>query len=377
MSEMQDGTVRVYVGTRKGGYVVESSRARRRWSVRGPVHAGHEVFHMAPDPRAPGRVFAAVNSPFWGPMIFRSTDGGTRWKELAPPMMPVQSKRTPSYDGSGPKPPIVNAWHLEPGLADDPRGLYLGVDPASLYRSDDLGQSWTPVTGLNDHPTRPKWNPGAGGMCLHTILLDPETPKRMYVGISAAGTFRTDDGGDTWKPTNRGVRVSFLPEKLPEVGQCVHHCALDPSDPATAYRQDHDGIYVSHDRMDSWQRIGRPLPSDFGFVVATAPALPRTAFFMPLQGRTRTTPGSTFQVYRWDDAGRRWSRTVPAPSWKGDFGVHREGMAADGLDPAGIYVGTTTGQLFASPDGGRHWSLVPYQFPAIHSVSVATPPARR
>ena len=374
---MADRTVRVYVGTRKGSFVVESSTARKRWTVRGPYHEGNEVFHLAPDPRAPGRVFAAVNSPFWGPMLYRTTDAGKHWKEMAPPMMTVRSKRHPSFDMSQPRGPLVNAWRLEAGPADESKSVFLGVDPASLYRSDDLGDSWTPLKGLNEHPTRPKWNPGAGGMCLHTILLDPTNPKRMYIGISAAGTFRSDDGGETWQPRNQGVRVSFQPEKYPEVGQCVHHFAFETTDPSTLYRQDHDGVYVSRDRMDSWQRIGRPLESDFGFNVVTAPALPRTAFFVPLRGQSRTTFDGGFQVFRWDDRGRKWSRTVDAKRFPGAFGMHREGMAADGLDPAGIYVGTTTGQLFASPDGARHWSLVPYQFPSIHSVSVATPSGGR
>ncbi len=369
--------VRVFVGTRKGSYVVESDRARRRWRVRGPYQAGEEVYHVAPDPRHPGHVYAAVNNSFWGPMLMRSPDFGRRWTELAPPMMSLRSKRPPPTGPESGKGPIVNLWHVEPGPDSQPDTVYLGVDPGSLYRSDDLGKSWAPVPGINEHPTRKRWNPGAGGLCMHTILLDPTDAQRMYVGISAAGTFRTENGGASWQPVNRGVRVSFQPEKQPEVGQCVHHVALDPSDPSIAYRQDHDGIYVSHDRMDSWRRIGRPLPSDFGFVVAAAPALPRTAFFVPLDGRSRTTLPEGLQVFRWDDRARTWSRTVRGRPWPGDFGVHREGFAADGLDPAGLYLGTTTGQLFVSPDAARHWQLVPYQFPGIHSVSVATPSGRR
>ncbi len=375
---MVDGNaVRVFVGTRKGSYVVESDRKRRKWRVRGPYQPGEEVYHIAPDPRHPGDVYAAVNNGFWGPMLQRSSDFGRRWTEVAPPMMSVRSKR-PSPLTEGPqKGPIVNLWHIEPGHPSEPETIFLGVDPGSLYRSDDRARSWSAVAGLNDHPTRERWNPGAGGLCLHTILIDPRDPKRMYVGISAAGTFRSDDGGTSWRPVNRGVRVSFQPEKYPEVGQCVHHVALDPEDPTIAYRQDHDGIYVSHDAMESWKRIGGSLPSDFGFVVAAPSSTPRSAFFFPLQGRSRTSLPEGLQVFRWDDRARKWSRTIRGRPWPGDFGVHREGMAADGLDPAGLYLGTTTGQLFISPDGARSWLLVPYQFPGIHSVSVATPVARR
>jgi hypothetical protein len=371
------GRVHVYVGTRKGGYVVESDGARRKWSVSGPFQPGQEVFHVAPDPRRPGDAYALVNSVFFGPMVYRSTDHGHKWSEIATPLIPPKSKRPPLEGGPDPSRfPIVNLWHIEPGPESEPSSLLLGVDPASLFRSDDRGRSWTAVTGLNEHETRPKWNPGAGGMCLHTIIVDPENPRRMYVGISAAGTFKTEDGGEHWRPANRGVKVSFLPEKEPEVGQCVHHVAIDPSDPSTFYRQDHDGIYVSHDRMDSWKHVGRSLPHDFGFVTAAPRALPGSAFFVPLFGYTRTTWEGGLHVYRWDDTPRKWSQVLKPKQFPGEFGTHREGLAADSLDPAGLYLGTTTGQLFVSPDAGRSWLLVPHQFPAIHSVSVESPADR-
>ena len=372
-----DGKVHVYVGTRKGGYVVESDKRRRKWSVLGPFHDGMDVFHMAPDPRRPGDAYALVNGVFFGPTVYRSTNHGHTWSEVATPLIPPKSKRPP-LDGA-PDParfPIANLWHLEPGPASEPNTLFLGVDPASLYRSDDRAKSWTPMDGLNQHESREKWNPGAGGMCLHTILLDPTNPRKMYVGISAAGTFKSEDGGEHWKPANRGVRVSFLPDPTPEFGQCVHHVVMDPKNSSTFYRQDHDGVYVSHDEMESWRHVGGSLKSDFGFVAAAPTAMPGSAFFVPLMGMARTTWEGGLQVYRWDDKPKKWSRTVNPKKFPGQFGTHREGMAADALDPAGIYLGTTTGQLFVSPDAGKSWLLVPHQFPAIHSVSVESPPSR-
>jgi hypothetical protein len=212
-------------------------------------------------------------------------------------------------------------------------------------------------------------------MCLHTILWDPSNRDRMYVGISAAGVFRSDDGGATWVPKNKGVAVSFMPEKNPEVGQCVHHVAMDPKDPETLYRQDHDGIFVSHNAGDKWTRIGRSLPADFGFVVAVAPTLPGTAFFVPLEPMSRTAMNGQLQVYKWTEADRRWAPTVKGKPWPGELGTHREALATDRLDPAGLYLGTTGGQLFWSKDAAKSWSEVPYRFPGIHSVTVSSPSA--
>ena len=370
----KSGKVRVFVGTRKGGYALTSDRARRKWTVAGPFFEGKDAYHLRADPRNEGTVYAAVNSVWWGPMIFRSSDWGKKWTEVAPPMMEPSSKRPqPATFENASKRAIVNVWHLEPGPSNEPKSMYLGVDPASLYRSDDRGASWEGIAGINEHETRPKWNPGAGGMCLHTILFDPERPSRHYVGISAAGTFRSDDGGAHYRPVNKGVRVSFQPEKNPPFGQCVHKVAFDPADSSTIYRQDHDGIYVSHDAMESWKRIGKPLGSDFGFVVAAPASMPGHAFFVPLQGEGRLARGQ-LQVYEWNDAKRSWRPTVKGKPWPGELGTHREGFAADALDPAGLYLGTTTGELFFTHDGAQTWGPIPYHFPSIHSVSVASPP---
>jgi hypothetical protein len=370
---MVDRRVRVLLGTRKGGYLLEADAKRRKWTVRGPFQSGGDVFHVVADPRHPGTVYSAVNNGWWGPTLMRSRNWGGTWSEISVPHTPRRSKRTAPVEAPSPKYPITNLWHLEPGHASQPRTVFLGVDPASLWRSEDEGGSWLPVSGLNDHSSRPLWNPGAGGMCLHTILIDPTNPRRMTVGISAAGTFRTDDGGEHWAPKNRGVIAGFQPDRHPEVGQCVHKVAADTGNPSVLYRQDHCGIYVSRNAGDNWTRVGRVLGDDFGMNVATAASLPGEAFFVPLDSLPRVVEGDHFQVQRWTDRSRTWSPMVPKKQWPGAFGMHREGLAADAMDPAGIYVGTTTGQLFWSADGGRRWDLVPYQFPGIHSVEVNGP----
>lgn len=287
----------------------------------------------------------------------------------------MRGARPPRFDGNPDTPAptyaVTNLWHLEPGHESERETLFLGVDPYSLHRSDDLGATWEPVAGLNDHASKSKWNPSNGGPCLHTILIDPGRRARMYAGISVAGLFRTDNGGKSWALANQGVETPFQPVKFPEVGQCVHKVALDPARPDVLYRQDHGGIYVSHNAGERWDRIGKSLSDDFGFVVATARALPGRAFFVPLKGEARVTFGGGFQVHQWSDSTKKWSTLMPPSRFPGDFGTHREGLACDTLDPAGIYAGTTTGQLFVSPDAGKSWSQIPFQFPAIHSVSVA------
>jgi len=368
--------VQVWVGTRKGGYVVEGDSQRRRWTVRPPFQVDKEIFRIAPDPRHPGTAYAAANSGWWGPSLFRTRNGGRSWTEISVPGTPRLKARSPPVEAPSTQFPIKNLWQVVPGPVGEPRTIYLGADPGLLFRSEDEGASWKAVRALNEHPTRDRWNPGAGGMCLHTILIDPDEPRRMYVGISAAGAFRSDDGGDHWTPKNVGVEAPFMPNRYPELGQCIHKFAFDPADPSTLYRQDHGGIYVSHDRGDKWVRIGKTLDDDFGFATASAPARPGEAFFVPLMSPSRTMPGHQFQVYRWSERSRRWGTLVPKGQFPGDFGMHRDGMATDDLDPPGVYIGTTTGQLFWSRDGGRKWNLLPYQFPGIHSVAVGSSAGR-
>jgi hypothetical protein len=372
---MAQRTVTVWVGTRKGVYTVESTTKRRKWTVRGPYHPGTDCYHVAADPRTPGMVYALLNSAWWGPRVVRSKNDGKTWREVAPPMMALSKDREHGPDGAVPVGPIINLWHMTPGPSNEPKRIFLGVDPGSLYVSDDSGDSWSAMNGLNQHSTRPKWNPGAGGMCLHTIIVDESHPKRMYAGISAAGVFRSDDAGEHWTPMNQGVRIGFQPDHTPEVGQCVHKIVLDPVTTTTVYRQDHDGIHVSHDSGEHWTRVGRPLETDFGFAVTAPKTLPGEAFFVPLDPTSRTGPGGQLQVYRWSEKRRSFSPTMKGKPFPGDIGMHREGLDSDALDPAGLYLGTTSGNLFVSPDGAKSWLEVPYRFPAIHSVSVHGPAA--
>ena len=375
-----DNKVRILVGTRKGTYVVEGDRQRKRWKV-GPVaHEGNEVYHVVADPRHPGDIYAAVNNNFFGPEVQRSRNYGKTWKEIGTPMLPLRKGRKFEMNESNPQADIPRAlqrlWHIEPGLPEEPETIYLGADPHLLFRSTDLGQSWTAIDSINQHPKRKDWAPGFGGACLHTILIDPRDPRRLYIGMSAVGTFRSDDGGESFRPVNKGVETPFLPEKFPETGQCVHHVAIDSADPDTFYRQDHGGMYVSHDRMDSWKRIGKKLGDDFGFAVTSPKSAPGHAYFVRLDGRGRVTGGGHFQVQEWNDKTRTWRQLLSPKAFPGHFGVQREGITSDSLDPAGIYVGTTTGQVFLSPDTGRHWQQLPFQFPAIHSIGVASPTVR-
>jgi photosystem II stability/assembly factor-like uncharacterized protein len=372
--------VRILVGTRKGTYIVEGNAQRKKWKV-GPVaHPGSEVYHVVADPRHPGDLYAAVNNDFWGPQIERSRDWGKKWKEITTPLIPARKDRPNPFDNDSSTPPakraLINLWHIEPGLPSDPDTLYLGADPHLLFRTSDLGSTWEPIEAINNHPARANWSPGAGGACLHTILVDPRDSRRLYIGMSAVGTFRSEDGGQSWKPTNKGVLAPFLPDKHPETGQCVHKVAVDAADPDTFYRQDHGGMYVSHDRMEKWTRIGKPLGDDFGFGVSSPASDPGKAYFVRLGGMARTTDEGHFQVHEWNDKTRAWRKLLRPKDFPGHFGVQREGIATDTLSPAGIYVGTTTGQLFVSPNAGKMWQQVPYQFPGIHSVSVASPDAK-
>ncbi len=374
----KDSKIRILVGTRKGSFVVVGDRGRKRWKVVARGQEMNDVYHVVADPRHPGQLYSAANNTFWGPELHKSTNWGKTWKEITTPMSPPRKDRkSDGPDEPSKAVPIKNLWHIEPGHWREPDTVFLGADPHFLFRSDDLGKTWTPNEAINNHPGRKDWSPGAGGACLHTIIVDPRDPRRMYLGLSAVGTFRTDDAGSTWTPVNKNVECPFFPEgqRFPETGQCVHHVAIDAADPDTFYRQDHGGVYVSHDRMDSWTRIGKPLGDDFGFCVASPKRAPGRAYFVRLDGGDRVTQGN-FEVWEWNDPKKKWKQLVRPGLFPGYFGVHREGIATDELDPPGIYVGTTTGQLFVSPDAGKSWLLVPFSFPGIHAVSVASPPGK-
>jgi photosystem II stability/assembly factor-like uncharacterized protein len=352
----------ILAGTRKGLFLLRSDEDRRTWKVEGPLLTGWEIYHAMLDPRD-GALYACTQSFPYGATVHRSNDLGKTWERAEEIGLPEESGLT-----------LERTWHVEPGPDSEPDTLWLGGAPGVLLRSGDRGASWEVVRGILDHPTREQWNPGAGGMCCHSIQIDPTDPQRMYIAISAAGVFRTEDGGDTWAPANKGTAADFFPEgqQYPEVGQCVHKLLLHPQQTERLWQQNHCGTYRSDDRGDSWERLdGNGLPSDFGFPIAIHPREPDTAFVVPEEGaENRVTTNGRLGVYRTRDGGQTWdeaSRGLPEQAW---IAVLREGMASDSLDPVGVYVGTQSGSIFVSPDEGAEWVEAVSQLPPVLSVEV-------
>ena len=351
----------VWIGTRKGAFSFSTSN-RKTWSIGGPHFRGSEVNHVSQDSREPKRLYAAVNSAWFGPHIHASTNGGKTWKlsekGLELKCVPEQS--------------IKRIWHICPGHADEPGVVYAGADPGALFRSDDWGRTWQEVPSLTNHATRAQWTPGAGGMCLHSIQCLGKG--RMVVAISAAGVFRTLDGGTTWSPFNAGTRADFLPNKFPEVGQCVHKLLSHPSDPESLYQQNHCGIYRGKLNDKKWADVSRGLPSRFGFGLAIPAAEPRSMFTVPMESpEYRCNPEGKFRVARSRDAGKTWKLlTRGLPQRDAHLLVLREAVASDDLDPAGVYVGTTSGHVFYTRDAGDNWQILAENLPAVYSVSVAS-----
>jgi photosystem II stability/assembly factor-like uncharacterized protein len=351
--------VAVLVGTRKGLFVITGDDNRREWSVDGPQLTGWEVLHAVRDPRDE-TLYAATNNFVYGATVHRSRDRGETWERAEGIGLPEESELT-----------LEKTWHVEPGRADEPGTLWLGAAPGALFRTDDGGTTWEPVQSLLEDPTRERWQPGAGGMCTHSIQLDPSDPQRMYVGISAAGVFRSEDGGESWTPANSGTAADFMPENpFPEVGQCVHKLLLHPARPDRLWQQNHCGVYRSDDRGESWERLeGNGLPSGFGFPLALDPADPDAAYVVPEVGaENRVTCDGRLGVYRTGDGGASWellTNGLPQSAWQA---VKREGMSFDRHDPVGIYLGTQGGSVFVSPDGGGKWLEAARHLPEILSV---------
>ena len=354
-------SVLVLLGTRKGLFLVEGDDARREWELEGPFLTGWSVFHAVLDTRD-GTIHAATNHEVYGATVHRSSDRGATWTRSEELGLPEESGLT-----------LEKTWHVEPGRPGEDGRLWLGAAPGVLFRTDDGGESWAPVEAILRHETRDRWFPGAGGMCCHSVQLDPDDPQRMYVGISAAGVFRTDDGGETWTPANKGTAADFLPEPWVEVGQCVHKLLLHPGRAGRLWQQNHCGVYRSDDRGGSWERLeGNGLPSGFGFPLALDHRDPDAAFVIPEEGaENRVTCDGRLGVYRTHDGGASWdllTEGLPAPAWGA---VMREGFSADRLDPPGIYLGTQSGSLFVSPDAGESWIEAASQLPPVLSVEAA------
>jgi photosystem II stability/assembly factor-like uncharacterized protein len=388
--------VRVLVGTRKGAFILTSDGKRQNWDVSGPHFAGWEIYHLKGSPADPDRIYCSQSSGWFGQVIQRSSDGGKTWEtpaggpEKTPEGFPKGESNKFVYDTSpqtgkpltthqwydGTQRPweFKRVWHLEPSLRD-PNTVYAGVEDAALFRSTDGGKSWHELAGLRGHGTGPKWQPGAGGMCLHTILLDPNG-ERLYIAISAAGAFRSDDTGKTWKPINRGLRSQYIPDPAAEVGHCVHHVAMHPKRPAVLFMQKHWDVMRSDDAGENWREVSGNLPTDFGFVVDVHAHEPETIYVIPIKSDSEHyVHEGKLRVYRSKTGGGEWEPlTNGLPQENCYVNVLRDAMAVDSLDDCGVYFGTTGGQVYASADGGDSWNAVVRDLPAVLSVEVQTLP---
>lgn len=360
------GDVILLVGTRKGGFILSSDLSRRAWKLSGPHCEFDDIYHLVYDPRDGGTLLAAANN-IWGSQVKLSQDLGQTWKE------PAQNPRFTDSKGLN----FSRSWHIEPGRESEPGVVYLGGEPASLFRSHDGGNAWEQHGSITSHPSRDSWEGGLGGLCMHSIALDPRSRQKMWVGISAVGVFMTKDGGETWDPKNRGVRADFLPEPFPETGQCPHKLLSHPDRPDTLYQQNHCGVFRTDDGGNNWRDISEGLPSRFGFVLGIHSQDPDTIYVMPedhatieeLGGGRRYVPDARMIVYRSRNGGGDWEPlTNGLPQNHAYIHSMREGMATDGLDPCGVYVGTSTGQVFYSRDEGDSWELLVEYLPPINSL---------
>jgi photosystem II stability/assembly factor-like uncharacterized protein len=387
--------VRVLVGTRKGAFILTSDGKREKWEVNGPFFTGWEIYHLKGSPVDPNRIYASQTSGWFGQVIQRSNDGGKTWEapggEIKPGPDALQKPASNKfvydtsdstgkpmtthqfYDGKPHPWEFKRVWHLEPSLTD-PDTVYAGVEDAAIFKSTDGATSWHELAGLRGHGTGPQWQPGAGGMCLHTIILDPSDPKRMYIAISAAGAFRTDDGGMTWKPINKGLYSQYIPNPTAEVGHCVHHVAMNPKRPGVLFMQKHWDVMRSDDAGEQWREISGNLPTDFGFVIDVHAHEPETIYVVPIKSDgEHFVHDAKLRVYRSKTGGNEWEPlTKGLPQSNCYVNVLRDAMAVDQLDSCGVYFGTTGGQVYASNDAGDSWNAIVHDLPAVLSVEVQT-----
>ncbi len=365
--------VRLFVGTRKGAFILTSDAARQRWEVSGPHFAGWEIYHIKGSPVDPNRVYASQSSGWFGQVMQRSDDGGQTWTTVGNKFEYDGPTGTHLwYDGTQHPWEFKRVWHLEPSLTD-PDTVYAGVEDAALFRSTDAGQTWHELSGLRNHESGQFWQPGAGGMCLHTILLDPADPQRIYIAISAAGVFKSEDGGQTWRPTNRGLHSPYvLPDPKAEVGHCVHRIAMHPDRPNVLFMQKHWDIMRSDDGGENWREVSGNLPSDFGFPIAVHAHQPETIYVVPIKSDSEHfPPEGKLRVYRSRTGGDTWEAlTDGLPQQDCYVNILRDAMAVDSLQPCGVYFGTTGGQVYASASEGDRWTAVVRDLPPVVSVEV-------
>ena len=367
-------SVRVLVGTRKGAFILTADGKRTNWKVSGPHFAGWELYHVKGSPVDPNRLYASQSSGWFGQLIQRSSDGGASWEPVGNNFAYDGIPGTHQwYDGTPHPWEFKRVWHLEPSLTD-PDTVYAGVEDAALFKSTDGGLTWGELSGLRGHGSGPKWQPGAGGMCLHTILLDPATPGRIYLAISAAGAFRSDDDGATWKPITKGLKSPEIPSTTAEVGHCVHRIAMHRSQPNTLFMQKHWDVMRSDDAGESWTEVSGNLPSDFGFPIDVHAHEPETIYVVPIKSDSEHyPPEGKLRVYRSRTGGNEWEAlTQGLPQQDCYVNVLRDAMAVDQLDECGIYFGTTGGQVYASNDAGDRWTAIVHDLPSVLSVEVQT-----
>jgi photosystem II stability/assembly factor-like uncharacterized protein len=366
--------VRVLAGTHKGAFVLESDGKREKWDVSGPHFAGWELYHLKGSPADPNRLYASQCSGWFGQQIQRSNDGGKTWEQVGNKFVYDGVPGTHQwYDGTAHPWEFKRVWHLEPSLTD-PDTVYAGVEDAAMFKTTDGGTTWNELAGLRGHGSGPRWQPGAGGLCLHTVLIDPANPQRMYIAISAAGAFRTDDGGNTWKAINQGLRSQYIPDPNAEVGHCVHRIAMHRSRPDTLFMQKHWDVMRSDNAGDLWQEVSGNLPTDFGFVIDVHAHEPETIYVIPIKSDgEHYPPEGKLRVYRSRSGGNEWEALTNGLPQKDCYvNVLRDAMAVDSLDQCGVYFGTTGGQIYASADAGDSWKPIVETLPAVLSVEVQT-----
>ncbi len=368
--------IRLLVGTRKGAFILTADGKRDQWEIHGPLFGGWEIFHVKGSPVNPNRIYASQASDWFGQVMHRSDDGGQIWQTIGNQFSYLDTSLThQTFDGTPSPWNFRRVWHVEPSLKEE-NTVFAGVEDAAIFRSNDGGLTWDELPALRQQGSGSQWQPGAGGMGLHTILIDPQDEKRMFVAISAAGAFRTKDGGTSWQPINRGLKSEYIPDPEAEVGHCVHRIAFHPSRPTVLFMQKHWDVMRSNDGGDTWIEISGNLPSDFGFVIETHAHNPETIFVIPIKSDTEHyPPEGKLRVYRSRTGGNNWEPLYQGlPQEHCYVNVLREAMSVDHLDPCGIYFGTTGGQIYASSDEGEHWQTIAENLPAVLSVETQTLP---